>query len=441
MSDNTAPTWPLTRRLFSPMAVLLYVYVIYFLVGLSTIYEFAYWELMNFGLRMIGFQPTTHTTLLYAYAAVVLILGFMLGAAVARWISDAANHTSATGGHPWNHKLVSLGDQFGALPVVRDVGPGYALAVAGWAFAFAANATQLAMSGRVSLFDIATRWQQSPVLVFLAALNIMFVPGLFVFARSRGQRVLAAVLFAVAVVGLGLLGARHLPAKLLVSTFLAIVFVAKPRNILKMGLVFFLLLALAMGVIGSISKSGIYGPSATAKLALALTYADSAGTTYNLDRIVRMTPPTGVYKGALLKDSALALLPGFSSEYANYQLGRYLGGREYFQIGGQRIDRSVSLAPTLLGAPYADWGVPGVVGQMIFFGMLFGYLQTRARQALWIVPPFVIMASYIINGVNAGAHNPNTIAFLGLALVVCLTDALIARRAPSLYLPIEKESP
>jgi hypothetical protein len=152
-----------------------------------------------------------------------------------------------------------------------------------------------------------------------------------------------------------------------------------------------------------------------------------------------MTPPTGVYGGRLLHDSALALIPGTDYDYANYQLGRYLGGREYFDIGDVRIERSVSLAPTLLGAPYADWGVPGVVGQMLVLGMLFGYLQARGRFARWIIPVYVITAAYVINGVNAGVHNPNAIAYLALATLVAMADILIVRFAPALYGPLESK--
>ena len=65
------------------MAVLLYVYAVYFMVGLSRIYEYVYWELMNLGLRMIGFQPTVHTVLLYVYPGAVLVLGFLIGSALA----------------------------------------------------------------------------------------------------------------------------------------------------------------------------------------------------------------------------------------------------------------------------------------------------------------------------------------------------------------------
>ena len=425
----------LTRRLFSPMAVLLYVYAVYFMVGLSRIYEYVYWELMNLGLRMIGFQPTVHTVLLYVYAGAVLVLGFLIGSALADRATLSPGRGQARS--RWPHDLRS---RILALPVVRRVGLGFLASLIGWSVAIGANVLQVMSSGRVSLFDIATRWGQSPALVFLAALNIIFVPALFVFARTRWHWVIAGAAFVASAGGLTLLGARHLPAKLLVASFLALAFVMKERHIVRAALGFLAMLVLAMGVIGAVSKAGIYGPTATGELAVALSYADSAGTTYNLDRIVRMTPPTGIYGGRLLRDSALALVPGVDAEYANYQLGRYLGGREYFDIDGVLIQRSVSLAPTLIGAPYADWGVPGVVGQMLLLGILFGVLQARARHARWLIPVYVATASYVINGVNAGIHNPNAIAYLALALCVAVADLAIVRRAPELYaVPESKE--
>ena len=153
---------------------------------------------------------------------------------------------------------------------------------------------------------------------------------------------------------------------------------------------------------------------------MALTYSDSVGTMYNLDRIVKITPPTGIYGGKLLVDSAKALIPGLPAEYSNYQLGRYLGGRGYFLINNERIDRSVSLSTSMAGAPYADWGVPGVAFVMSVLGLLFGYLQRRSHSAVWLIPFLCTFASYVINGVNAGVYNPHAIVATLIAAAVLL---------------------
>ncbi len=416
----------MTRRLFSPFAVLVYVYVAYFALTYSRIYEYVYWELMTLGTRIIGFHPTTQTLLLYAFGLVVLAFGFFGGDVVATRLHPTGTD-SAVAEKPRMRMIETaraLVEGFGRLPIVRTLGPGFTFALTGWLLAFAANGQQVVASGGISLLNISTRWAQSPTLVLFAATQIFFVPALIVSAKGPWRRALVVLLFGASVLGLGLLGARNLPAKLVVSSFLAVVFAVKPRNIRRLAIIFLVLGVLAMGIVGSISKSGIYGPSATAGLAVALTYSDSVGTAYNLDRIVNLTPSTGVYRGTLLRDSFFAGIPGVDAEYANFQLGSYLGGRSYFMIGENVIERSVSLAPTLLGAPYADWGVPGVIGQMLLLGLLFGYLQRRSRSVWWYVPFLVTMASYVINGVNAGVHNPHALIFVGVALLLTVVDAL-----------------
>jgi len=425
--------------MFSPFAVLVYVYIAYFALTYSRIYEYAYWELMNLGTRIIGFHPTAHTLLLYMYGAVVLACGFVGGRLLAEHTSGRVTRARSTGrGAPgW---FLGMRSRVRALPVVRSWGPMFTLSLAGWLFGMAANGLQVVASGGASLTDIATRWAQSPVLVWFAASQIFFVPAMLVSAKGRWQRVIATFAVVVSILALGLLGARNLPAKLVVSAFLAAIYVIKPKNVIRLAITSLLVLALAMGVVGAITKAGIYGPSATAGLAVALTYSDSVGTAYNLDRIVRLTPATGIYGGQLLYDSARALVPGVTADYANFQIGQYLGGRSYFVIGDEVIERSVSLAPTLLGAPYADWGVAGVVAQMLLLGALFGYLQRRGREALWLVPFLVTMASYVINGVNAGVHNPHAIVAIGASIVVVLVDAALTSAVPEALQPSVPET-
>jgi len=429
---TTARPW--SRRLFSPFAILLYVYVAYFALTYSRIYEYVYWELMNLGTRIIGFHPTAHTLMLYVYGAIVLVCGFAGGYLIAQWTTVRVSRARAAGrsGPAW---FFGMRTWVAQLPLVRSWGAMFTFSAAGWLFGLAANGLQVLASGGASLTDIATRWAQSPVLVWFAASQIFFVPALLVSARSRWQRVLAAFAVVLSIFALGLLGARNLPAKLVVSAFLAAIYVIKPKNVVRLAITAVLVLVLAMGVVGAITKAGIYGPSATGGLALALTYSDSVGTAYNLDRIVRLTPSTGIYGGRLLYDSTRALIPGVTADYANFQIGQYLGGRSYFVIGNERIDRSVSLAPTLLGAPYADWGVGGVVGQMLLLGAVFGYLQRRGREALWLVPFLVTMASYVINGVNAGVHNPHAIIAVSSSVAVVLVDAVLTPLAPDALQP------
>lgn len=416
-SDGPTVDVPMTRRVFAPISVLVAVYLAYFAFTYSKVYTYVYWELMNLGTRIIGYAPSGHTLALYGWGVLVLVFGFFLGDALAGWKErrpDAAQ------------SLSRLVEALGRLRPFSGKDWTFWLSLAGWAVGFGANLVQV-RAGGLSLFDIASRWAQSPVLVWFAASQIFFVPAVIIFAKGPWRRALGGVLFFASAFALALLGARNLPAKLVVSTFLALVYVLRPKNIWRMAVAFALLLALTMGVVGAISKSGIYGPAASVRLAVALAYSDSVGTAYNLDRIVRLTPANGSFEGDLLKDSSLALIPGVSAEYANYQIGRYLGGRKGFVIGGEVIERSVSLSPTLIGTPYADWGVLGVAGQMTLLGAVFGYLGRRGRRAIWLLPFLVTMASYVINGVNAGIHNPHAIVSVTVALVVMALDMLFGR--------------
>jgi oligosaccharide repeat unit polymerase len=306
------------------------------------------------------------------------------------------------------------------------------------------NMAQIAVGG-VALTNIAARWAQSPVLVFFALGQVFFVPAMLVFAKSRGPRLLAVALFLVSVLSLGLLGARHMPAKLIIATFLAAVYIIRSRHLWRVAVAFTLLLVLAVGVVGAISKQGIYGAAASGRSALGLTYSDSASTVSNFDRIVKMTPPTGLYGGQLLADSVLAavprgLYPGEKPDYANYQLGRYLSGRKGFVIDGTVIDRSVSLAPTMLGAVYADFGVAGVAVQMILIGLLLGYLQLRARITRWILPFLVTFAAYVIHGVNVAMHNPHALVATFFAAVVMAIDLTFGRALFASPPPLEESS-
>jgi len=422
--------FPTAKEWLSPFGVLLIVYVYYIAFVYSGVHRYVYWELMNLLTRIIGYQPSAAVVGVYVYGALALIFGFLGGGLLAR-VTDRRAEERAP--------LARARDAFASarawletLPVVRWFGLAFLVCLLGWAFGFFANFTQVQVLGVASLIDIATRWQQSAVLVYFASLQIFFVPALIVFARKRWHWVVTAGTFALSTVGLTLLGARNLPAKLVLAVFLAAVYRVKAEHLWRIVAVALVVFVAAFGLVGALSKSGIYGPAASAGLVVALTYSDSAGTMYNLDRVVKITPPTGVYGGKLLADSAKALIPGLPAEYSNYQLGRYLGGRGYFVINNERIDRSVSLSTSIAGAPYADWGVPGVALVMSVLGLLFGYLQRRSHSAVWLIPFLCAFASYVINGVNAGVYNPHAIVATAVAAGVMLVDLLAGRQAPVL---------
>jgi hypothetical protein len=414
------------RAWTSPFAVLLVVYVAYLLVVYSRIYTYVSWELMNLGTHIIGFLPSTLTLCLYLYGALTLVFGFLIG----RWAAiriDAASPPSAT----LVRWVTAVRERLARTWLARRVGGLFAIGLVGWTIAIMANAVVVVAAGGVSLLSIGSRWAQSPTLVLIAATQSFFVPAMLVGARTRRQRVFAVVAFGIGLVALGMLGARNLPAKLLIAAFLSSAYVVKPRNLWRLAVAFLVLLVVAMGIIGAVSKAGIYGVGASAGVAVALTYSDSAGGFSNLDRIVATSPSTGIYNGRLLVDSVRSAIPGVDADYANYILGKYLGGRTYFLINGQRIDRSVSLTSTLIGAPYADAGVLGIAFQMILLGFLLGYLQLRAATHKWAVPFLVLLATYVINGVNNGVHNPHSLIAVAVSVIVVATDAVIGRGGAS----------
>jgi hypothetical protein len=421
-SRTPASDWnALSKWLLQPFQVLVVVYVAYFAIVYSRVWAYVPQELLNLRTFIMGFQPGTRTVVLYLYGAVVLVFGCLLGVAAVRGLRGPG-------------PLAGLVDRIGeGRAYLKRRETWFYVGLAGWAVGAAAVLAQWVGSRGISLADIGTRWFQSPIVVAIAMSQIFFVPVLVITATRPWQRWLTAGLFLVSVAGLATLGARNIPAKAVVATMLSVVYVAKPKQLVRVAVAMLLVLVLAMGVVGAFSKAGIYGTSASAKLVLALTYSDSVGTVYNLDRIVRITPTTGQFGGTLLRDSALAGVPralysGTKPEYANFQIGRYLGGRQYFIIDGQRIDRGVSLAPTLLGAAYADGGVPGVVLQLVLLGFLLGYLQLRGRSELWLVPFLVTFASYAINGVNVGVHSPHALASIAFAVLVVAADLLVGRR-------------
>lgn len=427
---SSRPQAPTANDVLSPFGVLMAAYVAYFAFLYTRVHETALFELMQLGTRIIGYRPSALSVLVYAFGAVSLICGFAAGVVLSR--RPVRGRQSVT--------LARLRDTVAAWPVLRRVGVLFAVGTAGWVLGLSAAAAQVVASHGASLFDIASRWEQDPKLVLLAATQILFVPMMLVSARGRWQTALAWVAFAVSVAGLGLLGARNLPAKLVVSAFLALGFILKPAKLVRIALVLAVVLVAVIGVVGAISKAGIYDSAATSDLAVALVYSDSVGAVYNFDRIVGLTPSTGAFGGRLARDSVLAGIPGVDADYANYQIGAYLGGRSKFVIGEETIERSVSLSPTLVGAAYADWGVPGVAGQMLLLGLLLGYLQDRSRTALWLVPFLVTFAAYAINGVNAGVHNPQAIGMTVVALAALVADLSFGRRVPAVATQEEEKA-
>ncbi len=396
----------LLKRALSPFWLTIIVYCAFFLLVFTKFYELYRWELANLGLRIVGFLPSMHTILIYVFGGLSLVWSYIIF-----------------------EKLFRKRFQNTFLTVIREKVSydeiWFYLFSLGFLMSILANLYQLYVLRTIPLFDIAARWKESPVIVWFATLQFIFVPGMLVMSKKKWQACLAWMAFFIGVVGLALLGARNLPAKLVVAFFLAIVYKISAKQLKLLLLVFLIIFILSLGVVGAISKQGIYKAKSSAGLAIALTYSDSASIIYNLERIIKICGPTGAFKGKLLEDSFFALIPGEPAEYANYQIGKLLQGRSYFEINNEVIERSVSLAPSLVGAAYADFGVIGIFVQMLILGLLFAYFSWAASLEPLYLPFSVNYAAYVINGVDAGIHNPHFIAvFIASFALFCL-DVLI----------------
>lgn len=404
---------------FSPIGLFLLVYVFYFWLIYSGIHLFAFWSLLNLGTRIAGFKPSVYTILVYAYGMMVFIAGCLAGNRAYKRLYGKSSNSSSMIYHFIDSVVKYDRNKLGNMGKII-----FLAALAGYMVSLLANIVQIVVLGSLSLFSIASRWQQSPMLVWFATLQTFFLPALLVIVKKRWRWFVHGA-FLVSLFASSLLGARNIPAKIVVAYFVAIAFISRPKHLWKVVAGLLIILILVLGMVGALSKSGIYGPTATAELALGLLYSDSVGTVFNFERILDFSSINGNFRGKLLSDSALALIPGVSAEYANYQLGKLLQGRSYLVIGGEKIERSISLAPSLLGAAYADFGMSGVFVQMLLIGFLFGYFQTAAKEKILYLPFLAILAAYVINGVNAGIHNPHAILITGLVVVLLLFDLCV----------------
>lgn len=415
------------------MPIFLAVYFVFFGILFTEIPKVTFLELNNLGTKIIGFKPSFFTLMVYIYSALFMVGGYFGGRYLAsKEIGSLVSAQSIGILQRLKNELISLykksytahfynmlNDKFGKNTA------NYLIILIGLTATILANAAAIALVRSIPLLNIGARWSLSPVLVWIASQQIFFVPALTAVSSSTSRKVITFFLFGVATIALALLGARNLPIKLIFAYFFALLYVTKPAIVGKMTALFIVIFVVVIGIVGAVSKSGIYGPVASGKLALALTYSDSLSTFYTLDRIVNISGIDGLYKGKLLKDSALSAVPGNSKEYSSYEIGRLLGGRKYFMINNEKIDRSVSLAPTIIGASYADWGVAGALGQMIILGLIVGYLHKRATESPIFIPFIATFAAYMVVSVDTGIHNPHFILLTGGCVLLIISDILL----------------
>lgn len=434
MNDSQA----LLNRVIKPMPIFLAVYFVFLAILFTEIPKATFLELSNLGTKIIGFKPSFFTYMVYVYSALFMVVGYFGGKSLAGkrfklldlsktagLIESAKSKLSSYYSNSYTARIYNwFDDRFGANTA------NYLIVLLMLAIMAMANAAAIVLVKSIPLLNIGARWSLNPVLVWIASHLIFAVPALAAVSSSTSRKVITFFVFGISIVLLALLGARNLPIKLIFSYFFALLYVTRPAVIGKITALFVIMFVVVIGFVGAVSKSGIYGPVASGKLALALTYSDSLSTFYTLERIINISGMDGLYKGKLLKDSALSAIPGNSSEYSSYEIGRLLGGRKYFFINNEKIDRSVSLAPTIIGASYADWGVTGVLGQMLFLGLILGYLHKRAMESALFIPFAATFAAYMVVAVDTGIHNPHFILLTAGCLILIISDILFRHLKP-----------
>jgi hypothetical protein len=162
--------------------------------------------------------------------------------------------------------------------------------------------------------------------------------------------------------------------------------------------------------------------------------------------------PFGLYHGKLLGDTLLNIVPGVQRLYANYQIGVLIADHEneYLDLwknsdggvvagggtgsteGGTssgsalpplKIDLGglpVSQAPTIVGAAYADFGVLGVVLQMVMVGALMGSLLRFGVDEPILLALLAGVTGHVAAGVNLGLDGEQTLILMGISLAAVI---------------------
>lgn len=347
-----------------------------------------------------------------------------------------------------------------------------------YAAAVAANIMAFVLVGAVPLFDIVTRQSLSPKLVWMASWQITLVPALMLLLRNRvaGRLYWTAIVAAsgMSLVLLALLGTRSLPLKLMVALAVAIGFLHRVRLVHLAEIV--IGLAIVFVLIGALSKSQIYegegGVASATTRAVNQAYLDSVGMFFRLALIVDETDAAGafgLYHGKLLGDTLLNIVPGVYRLYANYRIGELVAEHEVEYVeawknGGtsagaipvgpseppepgepgatppppernippppeRNIDLGnlpVSQAPTIVGAAYADFGLLGVVLQMLILGALMGMLLQLGTKQPLLLALLAGVTGHAAAGLNLGMHGEQTLILLGISAV---SSAVVWARA------------
>ncbi len=393
------------------------------------------------GSRLVGFLPTLKPALLYVGGLLVLAACYWF--VVKRRSGERGSRVEVP---PW---------------VVRLVWITYGLAIV-------ANLLALLDVGGVPLFDIDLRQQLSPKLVWVASWQITLVPALLVVLidrlppRSLWLRWLS--LAGVSLVLLSLFGARNAPLKLLVA--LAVIVGLHVRLSWRQLAAIGAVPAVVFVLVGALSKSQIYAGDqslgASAAKAVNQAYLDSAGMFFRLEIVVGETDEAGflgLYRGRLLADTALNIVPGVQRLYANYQIGELVGEHETeyleaweesgpstdalrpigledpepggFQQPSRLVDLRglpVSQASTIVGPGYADLGLLGLGAQMALVGAVMGLLRVDGARHRMLWAFLAGLTGHVVAGINLGLHAEHAILMLSTSILALLVAGGTKRR-------------
>ncbi len=308
-----------------------------------------------------------------------------------------------------------------------------------WGIGFAANLALFVQVQGIPLFQIGIREKEDPKLTFLAEFQPLLVllspfvtplretlPGKFKsLLRPRNFAILVAMSLAV----LTLLGARNLPAKLVLSLFLFWLlsssritpkvarfgFLAKtPRVSAKTKVALFLavILFVSIGVAGALSKVEIYrmSPQRLPAVVLGSLVADSIGNLYSFGAIVNYSGMYGHFHGNLLYTTFLSYVPGREELYANYIVGEILGYPE---------SALQSISSTFNGPALLDFGILGVIVNSFLFGSLLGYGWSEAKNSPRNQGALALFLATVILDIHLGTYNIWTF-FAVVVLVACV---------------------
>lgn len=357
--------------------------------------------------HLFGFQPEPAVTALYALGLVGIWIGYL-------------------GGRPIGRKLIPSVETIEQSDrQLRKIWP-FLVGIPALAFV-----AQIAILGTLPLINVAVRWQLNAKLVAVIMLLIA-VCGSAVAVWGWSKRTL--VTLTLSFVALASLGARTIPLVLVMAVLIVVTLYGTRRTAARIAGVGAAGVITVMIAVGASTKTQIYGSSSDGidiKKGLALFQTDSIGTFYNLNEVYLSLKDSATgTNGRMLLDTILNMVPGIQRDYANFQLGKLVAGRETVTIAGQELDRSVSLTATIVGAPFADAGWFGVFLIAIGIGLFWSIAEDFAIAWRWFAGFYAYWLGEIFASIYGGPYN-HVVIMSGGAIVLVIALRLLTLSSPS----------